>query len=142
MNKMIDWSWIHSTFSPICFKNFFHDFFSVWADEKENKLVIGPRQYFSQFATWEKNHNKNSLTKFLNSEFKVGKTIWRIRLSCRADKNWAWKNHKVGRVSSPSNLESCSLSKVGKIQKHQKHPKHFCKIDIDPEVSIKYLIIN
>ena len=28
--------WIHQMFSPICFMNFFHNFFSVWTIEKEN----------------------------------------------------------------------------------------------------------
>ena len=33
-------------FSPICFTNFFHKFFSVRAVEKENKLSIGTTQVF------------------------------------------------------------------------------------------------
>jgi hypothetical protein len=37
-------------FSPICFSNFVHEFFSVCAVEKENKFVIGPKESFSQFA--------------------------------------------------------------------------------------------
>ena len=28
------------------FTNFFHEFFSVWTVEKENKLLIGPKQFF------------------------------------------------------------------------------------------------
>ena len=38
--------------------NFFLEFFSVWAVEKENKQVI-----FPQYASWKKNHNKYSLKK-------------------------------------------------------------------------------
>ena len=32
--------------SPICFTNFILEFFSVCAVEKENKLFIGPKQFF------------------------------------------------------------------------------------------------
>ena len=63
-------------FSPICFTNFFHEFSSVWAVEKENKLV--PSRFFSQYASWKRNHNRYSLKKrfrlfrqsFSNSESK------------------------------------------------------------------------
>ena len=37
---------IHQMFSPICFTNFFNKIFSVWAVEKENNLLIGPKQVF------------------------------------------------------------------------------------------------
>ena len=30
-------------FSPIFFTKYFHIFFSIWAVEKEKKLVIGPK---------------------------------------------------------------------------------------------------
>ena len=33
---------IHQTTNSV-FPNFFHEFFSVWPDEKENKLFIGPK---------------------------------------------------------------------------------------------------
>ena len=39
-------------FSHICITNFGHEFFSVWAVEKENKFLIG---FFSQFASWKTN---------------------------------------------------------------------------------------
>ena len=46
-------------FSPIFCTNFFQQFFPVWAVEKENKLLIGPKtDYFSKFASWKSNHNK------------------------------------------------------------------------------------
>ena len=46
-NEFITWS-----------HQFFLEFFSVWAVEKENKQVI-----FPQYASWKKNHNKYSLKK-------------------------------------------------------------------------------
>ena len=40
---------------------FFHKLFSVWAVEKGNKLLIGPKKVFklnfSQLASWKRNHN-------------------------------------------------------------------------------------
>ena len=43
---------IHHVFSPIYFTNFSHEIFSVSAVEKDNKLLIGPKQFFySQFAS-------------------------------------------------------------------------------------------
>ena len=50
-------------FSPICFMNFFHEFFSL---KKENKLLFG-----SQFTSWKRNRNKYTLK---NSY------IWNLRL--------------------------------------------------------------
>ena len=41
-------------FAPICFTNFFQKFFSVQAVEKENKLLIGQEQFYSQFTAVEK----------------------------------------------------------------------------------------
>ena len=38
---------------------------------------------FSQFASWKRNHNKNSLKKFVDLKFEIGGTIWWIR-------NWFW----------------------------------------------------
>ena len=35
--------------------------------------------FFSQFASWKKNHNKYSLKFFVDSEFEIGETIWWIR---------------------------------------------------------------
>ena len=32
----------------------------VWTVEKEIKLLIGPKQFFSPFDSWKRNHNKNS----------------------------------------------------------------------------------
>ena len=71
-SKMISMHWksdlyrIHHIFSPICFTNFFNEFISVWAIEKENKLLIGQKQFFSQFASWKRNHHKYSLKWFGN----------------------------------------------------------------------------
>ena len=59
-------------FSPVCFTNFFNKF---WAFEKESELVIGPKQAFFQFASWKRNHNKDSLKKFVDSEFEIGKNL-------------------------------------------------------------------
>ena len=44
---------IHKT-TNVVFPNFFYEFFSAWAVEKDNKLFIGPKQIFSQFWTNEK----------------------------------------------------------------------------------------
>ena len=64
-------------FSPICFTNFFHKFFSVRAVEKENKLLIGSKQvFFSQFDSWKRNHNKYWLKHFVYLEFEIGESIW------------------------------------------------------------------
>ena len=66
--------------SPNCFTNFFHKFFSLWAVEKENKLLIGPKQFFLSLPV-EKEIilNTYSIEKSVDSEFKIGETISRIR---------------------------------------------------------------
>ena len=61
---------IRQMFSPICFPNFDHEFFSVWAVEKENKVLIGYNRVSSQSAIWKRNHNKYGLNKFVDLEFK------------------------------------------------------------------------
>ena len=37
---------LHQMFSPICFTNFFHKFFSVCAVEKERELLICQNRFF------------------------------------------------------------------------------------------------
>ena len=61
-------------------RNFFHEFFSVWAVEKGNKLLIGSKQLFFLSLPVEKQQldNKYSLQKFVDSEFEIGETIWWI----------------------------------------------------------------
>ena len=56
-------------------------FTKVWAVEKENNasIAIAPNQFFSQFASWKRNHNKCSLKEFVESEF----VIWYIYLFIR-----------------------------------------------------------
>ena len=69
------------TNSSDAFTNLFHELFpqifSVWAVEKENKILIGPKQFFSQFASWKRNHNRYSLNR--KSNFEISETIWWIR---------------------------------------------------------------
>ena len=59
-------------------RNFFHEFFSVWAVEKGNKLLIGSKQLFFLSLPVEKQQldNKYLLQKFVDSEFEIGETIW------------------------------------------------------------------
>ena len=49
-------SCFHQFVSPICFRKFF----SVWAVEKPNTFIIGPKQVFSQFSSWKRNLSKIS----------------------------------------------------------------------------------
>ena len=63
-------------FSPICFPNFVQEYFSVWAVEKENKFLIGPKQYFFLSFLVEKEIITNIRKKIVNSEFEIGETIW------------------------------------------------------------------
>ena len=53
-------------FPPICRTNFFHKFFSIWAVEKENKLLLGQKK--SQFASWKRNIGNSRLV-ILSDEF-------------------------------------------------------------------------
>ena len=75
-NKNIRWmscSW-HQT-PNLVFPNFFHEFFSAWAVEKENKHFIGPKQVFS----WCYYGLMKSLFTFSNAEKKLGNTrlvVW------------------------------------------------------------------
>ena len=48
---------IHQT-TNFVFPNFFHEFFSVLAVEKENKIFIGPKYVFSKFENWKRNGNR------------------------------------------------------------------------------------
>ena len=48
-------------FSPLCFPNFVHEFFSVWKNKEWSK-----KQVFSQFASWKRNHNKYLFKKFVD----------------------------------------------------------------------------
>ena len=51
---LIDFLTILMMFSPICFTNF-SQFERL---KRENKLLICPKQYHYQFASWKRNHNK------------------------------------------------------------------------------------
>ena len=42
----------------------FQEFFSGWGVEKESKILVCPRDFFSQFANWKINHGEYSLKKF------------------------------------------------------------------------------
>ena len=55
--------------------HFFHDFFSVWAVEKDNKLLIVPKQFFPTVCQLKK---KSLLKKFVDLEFEIRETIWWI----------------------------------------------------------------
>ena len=96
-------------FSPISFTGFFLEFFSVWAVEKGNKniLLIQNRFFSSQFASWKINHNEYSLKKFVDSEFKIGETIWRIR-SISLKRHWPHYSYLSEPIDTP--LLSSSLS--------------------------------
>ena len=54
--------------------NYFHEFFSIWAVEKENNFLLVQISFFFQFASFE-----NSLKQFVDLEFKLVDTIWWIR---------------------------------------------------------------
>ena len=87
---------VHQIVSPIWFTNFFHEFLSVWAVGKGNKLLIGPKQiFFSQFDSWKRNQNKYSLKKFVDSEFEICETIWWIHQRTRANLNTLLSNHPL-----------------------------------------------
>ena len=55
-------------FSPICFTNFFQEFFSVRAVEKEKKLLIGQNRFVLSLPV-----EKEIMEKFVHNEFKIGK---------------------------------------------------------------------
>ena len=63
-------------FSPICFTNFFNEFFSVWAVEKGSKLLIGPKKVVF-FSVWQLK-KKSFVKKFVDLELEIGETIWWI----------------------------------------------------------------
>ena len=65
-------------FSKMCLTNLYHQFFSAWAVEKENKRLVGPKQFFSQITSWKRNNDKYSLKELIDSEFEIGETIWWI----------------------------------------------------------------
>ena len=60
-------------FSPICFTNIFHGFFSVCGVEKENKLLYGPKRVF--FLLSLPVEKEIFIKKFVDSEFAIGETI-------------------------------------------------------------------
>ena len=74
-------------FIPRIFTTKLSQFELVWAVEKENKLLIGPKQFFSQFASWKRKNNKYSLKNFVDMEFEIGETIWWIRYRPRQQKD-------------------------------------------------------
>ena len=66
------------------FTNLFHDFFppiflSLSSWKRKQTSYWFKTGVFSQFDSWKRNHNKYSLKKFVDAEFKIGKTIWWIR---------------------------------------------------------------
>jgi hypothetical protein len=64
----------HQFVSQIVSTNYFHEFFSIWAVEKENNFLLVQNSFFFQFASYE-----YSLKKFVDSDFKIGETIWWMR---------------------------------------------------------------
>ena len=71
------------TNSSNVFTNLIHGCFSVWAVEKENKFLIGPKQFFFLSSPVEKEiirnlRPKSSLKRLVDLEFKIGETIWWI----------------------------------------------------------------
>ena len=88
------------------FTNLSHEFFSVWTVEKEKNF--GPKHfYFFQFAGWKRNHNEYLFTNFVDSEFKIGETIWRIR-SITLKRHWPHYSYLSEPIDTP--LLSSSLS--------------------------------
>ena len=63
-------------FSPICLTNFLYKCFSVWAVEKENKFLIGLKQFFFLILPVKKEIIKHSWIKVVDSGFEIGETIW------------------------------------------------------------------
>ena len=55
--------WFHQFFSQF----FFYEIFSV-----------GAKHFFSQIASWKRSHDKYSIKELIDSEFKIGETIWWI----------------------------------------------------------------
>ena len=84
------WVWVHQMFSPICFTNFVHDFFSVWAVEKVNKLSIGSKQiFFFSVHQLKKKSWQIFVKKIVDSEFEIGEIIWWIlHMSLNSQKIW------------------------------------------------------
>ena len=71
------------------FTNLFLYFFSVWAVEKENKLLIGPKQVFFSVHQLKTTTWQTFVRIIVDSEFKIGETIWWIRyLSLNSQKIW------------------------------------------------------
>ena len=89
---------IHQMFSPIWFTNLIHECFSVWKVEKENKFLIDPKRFFSQFFSWKRNHNKYFLKEFVDTKFKIGETIWWIRYVFILKSWWTMIYFKVNSV--------------------------------------------
>ena len=70
--------------SLICFTNFSTNFSKFEQLKKKKKILeLILDSFFSQFASWKRNHNKNLLKKFVDLKFEIGGTIWWIR-------NWFW----------------------------------------------------
>ena len=68
-----------------CFTILFHKFSQFWhlhEKRKQTYLVLVQKSFFSQFVSWNRNYNKYSLNKFVDSEFEIGKNIWWICWKC------------------------------------------------------------
>ena len=58
----------------------FHELFSVWAVEKENKFLIGPIQFFFSVCQLKKKSEQKYVKKLVNSDFEIGETIIRVAM--------------------------------------------------------------
>ena len=89
-NKFLSYLWYDSQnaneFTNLLHSSpFLHEFFSIWAVEKENKFLIGPKQTFCPSLPVEY-HNKYLLKKFIDSESDIREIIrwifsWYLEIS-------------------------------------------------------------
>ena len=67
------------------FTNFFHQFFLSSSRWKRKQISYQSKTvFFSQFASWNRNRNKYSLEKIVDSKFEmIGEIIWWISLKSK-----------------------------------------------------------
>ena len=117
------WWWV--TNSPICFTNFFSQFFSMLFFQF---LLL--QNIFFQFASWKRNHNKYSLKKFVDSEFVIGEpTWWSHFLSkmkcCQLFYSQFYNNFRIQNSWKTSKIQTNLTTDCGNPRIFLKYPRYF-----------------